>query len=365
MRTYIKLLLVSSLALSGILIWAQYSSPIDAIAVTPQPIVLPSQHLRLVDRLQSATLEQLPANAVGPEDVAIDQQGCRYTGVANGNILRRCALEPDWTVLFNTSGRPLGLSFDRQQRLLIADSAKGLLRWDPANKTQPLTVLVNEYLGQPLQLVNDVDIGPDGTIYFSDASQRWPLSHYMLDALEGHATGRLFSYQEVGNRVQLLASDLAFANGVAVSADGQSVLVVESYANRVNRINLGDNNRQEIFVEHLSGFPDGIARDADGSFWLAMYSARDPLLESLWPYPLIKNILAHIPTTWLPKPRQAGFINHYDAAGNLLASYQDKGGVVDAYITSVEPVAGGIFFGRLHQSSIGFVDRRALISHAD
>ncbi len=357
-----RILLISGLVIVLMAIGAQYSSPINPIAVTPQPIAQPKNHLQLIDRLQSAIIEQLPKSEVGPEDVAIDQQGCRYTGVANGNILRRCALEQNWTILFNTTGRPLGLSFDRQQRLLIADSVRGLLRWDPASNKPSPTLLVDQFEGQPLQLVNDVDVGPDGTIYFSDASQRWPLSHYLLDALEGYATGRLFAYRESDKQIQLLANNLAFANGVAVSADGRSVLVVESYTNRVIRIDLANNNRRDIFVEHLSGFPDGIARDSDGSFWLAMYAARDPLLESLWPYPFLKNILAHIPTTWLPKPRQAGFINHYDAEGNLLASYQDHGAVVDAYITSVEPVAGGIFFGRLHQSSIGFIDRRALVN---
>lgn len=371
-----------------------WPSPIDSVAIATSQVVPLTGKMAPNDRLQASLIQALPNSAIGPEDVAIDQQGCHYTGVESGDILRRCPNQDQWQVLFNTGGRPLGLSFDHQQRLVIADSGRGLLRWEPQLKsTNPLpdgiktnnttdmtvnnqafkatdstlTVLVDQYQSQPLKLVNDVDIGPDGTLYFSDSSQHWALGQYQLDGLEGRPSGRLFAYQESTNKLTLLADNLWFANGVAVSQDGTSVLVVETYAHRVNRVSLkgSDMGQRESFIKHLPGYPDGIARDDDGSYWLAIYSARHPILERVSAIPMIKNLIAKIPLSWLPRPIQSGFINHYSADGVLLASYQDRGGVVKAYITSVQPAADGIYFGRLHQANIGFLDRRALVADGE
>ncbi|HKY45633.1 MAG TPA: hypothetical protein VJM50_21265, partial [Pyrinomonadaceae bacterium] len=62
-----------------------------------------------------------------PEDVALDAEGKIYAGFEDGRIM---VLQPDGTqprVFVNTSGRPLGLIFDRQGNLIVADAIKGLL----------------------------------------------------------------------------------------------------------------------------------------------------------------------------------------------------------------------------------------------
>src|SRR5678815_2417432 len=61
-----------------------------------------------------------------PEDVALDAEGRIYAGFEDGRVM---VLEPDGTqprVLANTHGRPLGLIFDREGNLIVADALKGL-----------------------------------------------------------------------------------------------------------------------------------------------------------------------------------------------------------------------------------------------
>ena len=62
-----------------------------------------------------------------PEDVALDAEGKIYAGFEDGRIM---VLQPDGTqprVFANTGGRPLGLIFDREGNLIVADALKGLL----------------------------------------------------------------------------------------------------------------------------------------------------------------------------------------------------------------------------------------------
>uniref|UniRef100_A0A653E9V6 SMP-30/Gluconolactonase/LRE-like region domain-containing protein n=1 Tax=Pseudomonas marincola TaxID=437900 RepID=A0A653E9V6_9PSED len=105
----------------------------------------------------------------GPEDTAVDAQGRVYAGQADGTIVRIDS--NDKVELFaDTQGRPLGMDFDAQGNLIVADAYKGLLSIDPQGA---IKVLTTEAEGLPFAFTDDLDIASDGTIYFSDASSRF------------------------------------------------------------------------------------------------------------------------------------------------------------------------------------------------
>ena len=73
-----------------------------------------------------------------PEDVALDAEGKIYAGFEDGRIM---VLQPDGTqprVFANTGGRPLGLIFDREGNLIVADAIKGLLSMNKAGEIKVL-----------------------------------------------------------------------------------------------------------------------------------------------------------------------------------------------------------------------------------
>jgi sugar lactone lactonase YvrE len=108
-----------------------------------------------------------------PEDVALDAEGKIYGGSEDGRIV---VLQPDGTqprVFANTGGRPLGLIFDHDGNLLVADAIKGLLS---INKSGEVKVLATEADGVKFGCLNDLDVGADGTIYFTEASSKYPMS---------------------------------------------------------------------------------------------------------------------------------------------------------------------------------------------
>lgn len=76
--------------------------------------------------------------------------------------------------------------------------------------------------------------------------------------------------QDGGPRV--VADDLAFPNGMALSADGSTLVVAESYRSRLVAFTVeddGDLSGRRVFAELGGDAPDGICLDADGNAWYA------------------------------------------------------------------------------------------------
>src|ERR1041384_564648 len=151
-----------------------------------------------------------------PEDVALDADGKIYAGFEDGRIM---VLQADGTqprVFANTHGRPLGMIFDREGNLIVADAIKGLLS---VSKTGEIKVLAEEADGVKFGCLNDLDVGADGTIYFTEASSKFPMSQFTNDLLEHQPNGRLLALDPRSHQPRPLLPGIHFANGVAVSPD--------------------------------------------------------------------------------------------------------------------------------------------------
>ena len=107
----------------------------------------------------------------GPEATAVDAAGRIHAGVADGRILRLGPAGGSFETVASTGGRPLGLAFGPDGTLYVCDAVKGLLSLAPG-ATEPRT-LATGHLGEPFRFVDDADVGPDGTVYFTDASSRF------------------------------------------------------------------------------------------------------------------------------------------------------------------------------------------------
>ena len=114
-----------------------------------------------------------------------------FTGTADGKIKRVSLLNEAVEDFADTGGRPLGLRFDPQGRLIVCDAKKGLLAIDPEGR---VAVLATEAGGRPFRFTNNLDIAKDGTIYFSDASDAYGPDEYLYDLLEARPRGRLLRH---------------------------------------------------------------------------------------------------------------------------------------------------------------------------
>ena len=93
----------------------------------------------------------------GPEAIAFDDEGKMYTANEDGRII---VLSRDGTDPYDfaqTEGRPLGLKFDLQGNLIVADAYEGLLSIDT---TGEITILSTECDSLPFLITDDLDICP-------------------------------------------------------------------------------------------------------------------------------------------------------------------------------------------------------------
>ncbi|MFL1405126.1 SMP-30/gluconolactonase/LRE family protein [Marinobacter sp. M1N3S26] len=346
-----RLLVPVVFVLVAVVLWVLFwPSPVDSVAYQPPKAPPMTGPLAPNNTLQQADLLAV-GELVGPEDVAVDDQGRVYGGTHTGSIMRigRDGSVEDWV---QTGGRPLGLEFDAAGNLIVCDAWKGLLSVSPEGD---ITVLATEADGVSFAFTDDLDIAADGTIYFSDASSRFHQPDYKLDLLEARPHGRLLKYEPSTGETTVLMEDLYFANGIAVDPDEAFVLVNETYRYRVQRFWLSGEKagQSELFVDNLPGFPDGISRDPSGRFWVALATPRNATVDRIHPTPWIKNVVAKLPDAIQPQAQRYGFALALDENGEILTSLHDPSGEHLQEITSVEVYGDDLYFGTLHNDRIG------------
>jgi sugar lactone lactonase YvrE len=354
-RLLLFLVAIGAIVVLYLLFWPV---PIHPLAWTPpQAPLLTGQYqqnslLATTERLSLGTGTPSAGAGFGPEDVALDAEGRIYAGLDDGRVMR---LQADGTkpeVFSNTHGRPLGFAFDPNGNLIVADAIKGLLS---IARDGSVTVLTTAADGLPFGCTNDLDVAADGTIYFTDASSKYPLTDFTADLLEHGPNGRLFAYDPKTKTTRTLLRDLCFANGVAVSPDQSFVLVVETGSYRVHRywLNGAKQGQSEIFIDNLPGFPDGISSNGKGEFWLALVTPRDAVLDKLLPHPFLRKAVARLPKLLQPAPKRYSFVLGLDVNGHVIDNLQNGSPQCYAEIANAVQRQGTLYFGSIGESSVG------------
>jgi sugar lactone lactonase YvrE len=86
---------------------------------------------------------------------------------------------------------------------------------------------------------------------------------------EGSATGIIAMVSPDGSARQA-ADGLAFPNGMLIMPDGQTLIVAESYANRLTAFEItpdGSLSNRRVWADLGDGVPDGICADAENAVW--------------------------------------------------------------------------------------------------
>jgi sugar lactone lactonase YvrE len=287
-----------------------------------------------------------------PEDVALDSSGQIYAGLDDGRIIR---LQPDGKnpqLFVNTHGRPLGLIFDASGNLIVADAIKGLLS---VARDGQITVLTTAADNVPFRCTNDLDVAADGTIYFTDASSKFPLTNFKADLLEHQPNGRLLAYDPRMKTTRTILNNLYFANGVAVSPDQTFLLVADTGRYQIWRVWLTGphQGKSETFIENLPGFPDGVLSNGRDRFWVALVTPRDKTLDSVLPHPQLRKVIMRLPGFLQPAPKRYSFVIALDMNGKVIKNLQDGSPNCFAEIANVVERDGVLYFGSIGESTVG------------
>lgn len=288
----------------------------------------------------------------GPEDVALDAEGKIYAGFDDGRIMVLLSDGSQPRLFANTGGRPLGLIFDLQGNLIVADAIKGLLS---VSKAGEVKVLATDADGKKFGCLNDLDIGADGTIYFTEASHKFPMSQHVHDLLEHQPNGRLLALDPQARNPRTVLRDLYFANGVAVSPDQTFVLVAETGMYRVRRVWLKEPKmgQDDVFIDNLPGFPDGISSNGRDRFWLALVTPRQSIFDRMLPYPFMRKMVLRMPKFLQPAPQRYSFVIGLDSQGRVVENLQNGASDCYAQIANVVERDGALYFGSIGENTVG------------
>jgi len=164
-------------------------------------------------------------------------------------------------------GDPDGNTYDRNRNLIdCASVLRAIIRIDANDH---YTVLADRFEGKRFNSPNDVVIGPDGAIYFTDPTLDLPQGEKQEIPFQG-----VYRLNEKGE-VRLLTKELTQPNGLAFSPDGKKLYVDDSKERNIRVYDFhpdGSLGEGRIFGNEAgpphSGVPDGMKLDKNGNLYV-------------------------------------------------------------------------------------------------
>lgn len=136
----------------------------------------------------------------------------------------------------------------------------GLHRFDPASGGFVRVCAVEA--DRPANRINDGFVDPAGRLWFGT-----------MDNGEREATGSLYSWTGQGEP-EPRDGGYGVTNGPAVSPDGRTLYHTDSRAKTIYAFDLGHDGAlsgKRVFARTDDGHPDGMAVDAEGAVWVALF----------------------------------------------------------------------------------------------
>lgn len=310
-----------SAALLYLLLWpvpvepVAWQAPVDRGLVDP---FAPNDALRPATAIDLGGFE-------GPEDATLGLDDAVYVTTTSGHIVRirnRRAAEFAYV-----GGRPLGIETAADGSLIIANAVSGLQRVDRSGAMSTL------YDGAGTDVfANNLAIGPDGVVYFTEASRKFSVREYgdtmeatLYDIMEHGGHGRLLAYDPATSALEVLLDGLAYANGVAISGDGSFLLVVEMNEYRVLKYWLRGPRRGsvDVLLDNLPGFGDNLKTGHGGRFWLGFAAPRKGIVDALADRPWLRKLILRLPAFLRPAADASSHVVAFDGDGEILINLHD------------------------------------------
>jgi gluconolactonase len=164
-------------------------------------------------------------------------------------------------------GDPDGNTYDRQHKLIdCASILRAVIEVSPDGKYK---ILADHYQGKKLNTPNDVIVGPDGALYFTD-----PTLDFVPGMKQELPFQGVYRLDAKGN-LQLLTKDLTQPNGLAFSPDGKHFYVDDSEQRNIRVYDVATDRtlaNGRIFGEERGGkdegVPDGMKVDVKGNLYV-------------------------------------------------------------------------------------------------
>lgn len=196
-----------------------------------------------------------------PEGPAFDAQGNLWcVELKGGSLVRLCGNQVE---RHPTMGAPNGLTFNQDGEAWFCDSGQNAIRsFDP--HTGRLRTIAKEVNGERLNKPNDLAFDRMGNLVFTcpGDSRTKPIGYVCCRQADG--------------TVKKIADGFYFPNGLALTDDGRTLVIAETYRQRLwtgewNEVTAEWTNAQPWADVGGPTGPDGMALGADGLLYVAVY----------------------------------------------------------------------------------------------
>ena len=167
-------------------------------------------------------------------------------------------LEGKSEVIARVPAMPMGTGWLPDGRLLIVSALDGLLLCREPDGSMVTHADLTSLADHPW---SDMVVDGRGNAYIGNIGFDFPGGDF--------ATGILALVTPDGSARQV-ADGVSFANGMAVTPDNSTLILAESYANRLTAFDVaadGGLSNRRVWADLDGGFPDGICLDAEGAVW--------------------------------------------------------------------------------------------------
>lgn len=228
------------------------------------PIFFASCSQKIVDD----TNWQLVASGFSfPEGPAWDGESVLYVSNCYSNWIAKIEdgkVDTFLTASENTFEKTNGMIVSRSGDIFACDFGRGAIL--KITQDGVVNVVVAGFNGEKLNRPNDINFDRNGNLYFTDPKS------YGADQPDG----RVFFHVLQTGRTELVAENMDFPNGLALSPLANKLYVCESGKHRVVRFDVVENGQlenREIFAELPGGDPDGIDFDVNGNLYVAHFGS--------------------------------------------------------------------------------------------
>jgi sugar lactone lactonase YvrE len=155
---------------------------------------------------------------------------------------------------------PFSIDWLPDGRLLVVSAAKKRLLRQDADGTLAGYADLSAISEHPW---NEIVVDGRGNAYVNTIGFDFPQGEFAPGAI---------ALVTADGAARQVADGVAFPNGMVVTPDNSTLILAESYGNRLTAFDIaanGDLSNRRVWADLDGGFPDGICMDAEGAVWYA------------------------------------------------------------------------------------------------
>ncbi|MES1907108.1 MAG: hypothetical protein MHM6MM_000289 [Cercozoa sp. M6MM] len=332
----------------------------------------------------------------GPESFAHDSAGVTYFSNGDGSVRKvtddasganevyfqsQPDLTPEERATCGTSvlneftcGRPLGILFDSQDNLYVADAYRGILR-APRSDPSQVEVLASKYADDsPIKFANSMLLDEEANVlYFTTSSDQYYRLQFVSVVVDNTPDGKLIKLDLNTGELEVLVDDLAFANGIqywsgrdgnGTRKDPAGIIINETNARRLRRYYLtGERAGQnDVFVQDIGGYADNLKSWGNDKYLVGLFTETQDWVTAIQEHEEIQEfMLQQDPLSVISKFDSLGLVKVVSATGRVLETWIDLTGANFGQVAEAEVVGDELYLGSVVRPHYGVMKLDDLI----